>query len=252
VLTQYEREDAVLESAPEYDEVVFWFEHDLYDQLILLHHLAWLRALGERRGATRFALVCGDTYLGPLDPEAFSPLFHERKLITAGQVRFGAKAWQAFGASDPEPLASVASEDSTPLPFLPGALRRHFEDYPSVRDGLARSERQVLLAVEAGNTTPRDVFSAFTRMEECVFMGDYPFWTIVRRLATAPQAPVAVNAGSWTNHLPDGVMGLTDIGREMLAGRVDHVAVNGIDRWMGGVHLTSDGLWKWDGQRLVR
>ncbi len=33
-----------------------------------------------------------------------------------------------------------------------------------------------------------------------------------------------------------------------LAGRTDHMALNGIDRWMGGVHLT-DGRWRWDPQK---
>jgi len=33
----------------------------------------------------------------------------------------------------------------------------------------------------------------------------------------------------------------------VLAGRADQIALNGIDRWIGGVHLTGrDGGWRWD------
>ena len=40
---------------------------------------------------------------------------------------------------------------------------------------------------------------------------------------------------------------LTEAGREVLAGRRDHVALNGVDRWIGGVHLTgTDVPWRWD------
>jgi hypothetical protein len=43
---------------------------------------------------------------------------------------------------------------------------------------------------------------------------------------------------------------LTGAGRDVLAGRSDHVELNGIDRWMGGVHLTRRSLWRWDGSAL--
>ena len=33
----------------------------------------------------------------------------------------------------------------------------------------------------------------------------------------------------------------------MLDGRDDHVALNGVDRWIGGVHLTGRTVpWRWD------
>ena len=33
----------------DFDEVVFWLEHDLFDQLILLRHLHWLSTLDAAR-----------------------------------------------------------------------------------------------------------------------------------------------------------------------------------------------------------
>ncbi len=42
-LRGYREGDAVLESYARFDEVVFWFEHDLFDQLLLIRHLWWLR-----------------------------------------------------------------------------------------------------------------------------------------------------------------------------------------------------------------
>jgi len=33
----------------------------------------------------------------------------------------------------------------------------------------------------------------------------------------------------------------------VLAGEADHVALNGVDRWIGGVHLAGpDSPWRWD------
>ena len=48
--------DATLESFADYDEIVLWFEHDLFDQLLLIRHLEWFsrRDLGD----TKLMLIC--------------------------------------------------------------------------------------------------------------------------------------------------------------------------------------------------
>jgi hypothetical protein len=40
---------------------------------------------------------------------------------------------------------------------------------------------------------------------------------------------------------------LTDAGARVLAGEGDQIALNGIDRWIGGVHLQGHHVpWRWD------
>jgi hypothetical protein len=39
---------------------------------------------------------------------------------------------------------------------------------------------------------------------------------------------------------------ITGAGRDVLDGRSDWIALAGIDRWVGGVHLTGDDVWRWD------
>jgi hypothetical protein len=38
----------------------------------------------------------------------------------------------------------------------------------------------------------------------------------------------------------------TAAGLRVLQGDADHVGLNGVDRWVGGVHLGPDGRWRWD------
>jgi hypothetical protein len=45
---------------------------------------------------------------------------------------------------------------------------------------------------------------------------------------------------------------VTGTGAAVLAGRGDHIALNGIDKWLGGVQLTGAAVWRWDGSRLHR
>lgn len=57
------------------------------------------------------------------------------------------------------------------------------------------------------------------------------------------------NPGSNSQRLTGSVT-ITPAGAGVLRGREDRVAVYGIDRWMGGVHLQSGtNLWRWDDTR---
>ncbi len=39
---------------------------------------------------------------------------------------------------------------------------------------------------------------------------------------------------------------ISDVGRDVLAGARDHIAMNGLDRYLGGVHLHGHhGIWRW-------
>ena len=300
ILEGLRRWDAALDRYREYDEVVFWLEHDLFDQLLLIRHLHWLSTLNDRTSIT-FSLICIDSFpgvehftgLGPLRPEQLATLLDVRVPISERQIAVGETAWDAFCA--PEPLrlqqwlhadtaaatrsvrlqpddtAAVRSVRLQPdlgeldatrsvrlqpdlgeLPWLRGGLVRHLQDYPAFRDGLARSERQILTAVDEGALSPVSAFHATQRMEERIYMGDATFWSIMRRLAAARQPLLTITSsdGPSREMLPDAQLELTRTGREVLHGRADHVAINGIDRWMGGVHLI-DGRWRWKGQGIA-
>ena len=249
--------DEQLARYAEYEEVVFWFEHDLFDQLLLIRHLDWIATLAGDRSI--FRLICIGEFpgrpafagLGELRPDELVTLFPKRQPITDAQIALGSKLWGAFGAADPLSLAHLALDtDTSLLPYVEGALKRHLEDFPSDIDGLARSERQILTVVEQGHRTAIDAFRANARLEERVFMGDLTFFGILKRLTTG-RAPLLEHEGKWPiDAPPTGLFVLTDDGRQVLNGGVDYVTLNGIDRWMGGAHLT-DGTYRWTGSTLV-
>src|SRR5687768_14799368 len=211
-------DDARMDSWRNHEEVVFWFEHDLYDQLILVRHLDWMSRL-TNRAAVRFSLICRATYLGPLEPDRLAALFPTRTVITDDEIELGARAWQAFCAPDPKAIEEVAAGDTSALPFLAGALRRHFEEYPSAGNGLARSEQQMLDAVAAGSGTLGEAFVACGRMEERVFMGDSTFFAIARDLAGSKHPLLTLKGGATEESLPSASVALTAFGREVRAGR---------------------------------
>jgi len=244
--------DAPLERWRDYDEIVFWLEHDLFDQALLIRHLHWL---AQSADPSRFRLICIGAFpghpkfagLGELNPGELATLFPMRAPISEAEITTGEQLWEAFCAADPRPLADmVLRGDISALPFAAGALRRHLEDFPDVRTGLSRTERQILTAVAQGATDATEIFLATQQMEERIYMGDLLMWAFIRTLVDAPTPLLSHHGEFREERSPSGTFRLTEAGQAVLSGAADHIALNGIDRWLGGVHLT-DGRWRWNG-----
>ena len=75
-------------------------------------------------------------------------------------------------------------------------------------------------------------------------MGDGSFYRLMADLSVS-QHPLVKISDAPQNGL--GKVGITKTGRSVIEGRADHVALNGIDRWLGGVHLKGErAVWRWD------
>jgi RNA polymerase sigma factor (sigma-70 family) len=257
--------DAKLEAYEDYDEVVLWFEHDLFDQLLLVRHLDWFsrRSLGR----TALSLICIGEFpgfepfhgLGQLNPEQLTSLLGTREPVSDDQLALGARAWRAFTASDPLELDALVRTADTRvlLPFLAGALRRFIEDYPALATGLPRTERQILELLAAGPSTPKRLFVAEQRLEERVYMGDTTFWRRLLDLGSGVAPLVSLDVEPLDEDpppgglaLPNGTVAITEVGRAVLTGAADWIQLNGFDRWLGGVHLSAvaggDVAWRYD------
>jgi hypothetical protein len=70
------------------------------------------------------------------------------------------------------------------------------------------------------------------------------------RSLTEGRAPLLAHKGAFHDGAaPSGTFTLTDAGKAVLDRKADYIALNGIDRWMGGAHLT-DGRYRWTGARM--
>ena len=246
--------DDALASARDEDEVVLWFEHDLYDQPILVHLLHELASVAP--AGVRLTLVQVHEHpsvprfigLGQLDAAALGALFPQRIPVTEPMLALARRAVAGWTASDPRELEPLTAPDAA-LPHLGAAVRRYMAEYPSLRDGLAQSERHALEAIEGGATTARAVFAATQAAESVPWMGDLMRFARLRAMAEGA-APLVSVEGEWPG-LDEGGddprVALTEAGRRVLAGEADWLALQPQERWMGGVHLRPGGVdWRWD------
>jgi hypothetical protein len=237
--------EAARSGALRIDEIVLWFEHDLYDQLQVLQILDRL----PLDGGPTLTAVPDDDYLGYQPAARFSELFASRRAVTSSQRIAARDAWDAFRSEDPRAISDVLQRVSD-LPHLPAAFRRHLQQFPSVRNGLSRTEQQALEAVARGVSNLREAFvQANHKSEEAVFMGDAAFLVHLRALMQGPRPLVRVTTAGAVSVKAlslDDELTLTDDGRRVLAGDADRVTLCGIDRWLGGVHLRGRGpVWRW-------
>jgi hypothetical protein len=246
-------------STGEYDEVVLWFEHDLYDQLLLI------RALDALHDQQNVSLICIDRFpgvepfygLGQLNAEQLASLTDTRAPVTPDQYALAQHAWAAFGAGDPRELAQVAHLTTSSkraravLPFLGDALTRFLAEYPSVAHGLSRTEELALGALRDGPSTAGELFWTVHAREASPFMGDWGFYSILRRLAAARTPLLSIHDLTDDVDIRSLNVTITEAGRDVIEGKEDGVVLNGIDRWLGGVHLIGHDRspWRWDGWR---
>jgi hypothetical protein len=157
-------------------------------------------------------------------------------------------------ANDPQELARRAASESEGLPFLAAALGRFLEELPGIRDGLSRTERQLLQVLADGPRSPAHAFLATQELEEAPFHGDAWVFRALWELGRGDARLVETAAGAPVPQPASGERGaaelvLTPAGRRVLDGEADRVALLGLDRWVGGTHVTAAAAWRWDGER---
>src|ERR1043166_8391857 len=242
-----ERWDRGVASYADYDEVVLWFEHDLFDQLLLIRHLEWF---ARQRARPPVALICVDRFagierfkgLGQLRGEQLASLLPARQKITAEQFDLARRAWQAFRSPDPRRLDDLLATDVRALPFLEPSLRRWLQEFPAVGSGLSRSEREILSAVAEAPRSMWSLFQEAGRREQYLFPTDTSVTAHVERLSSAPHPLLAFSPESDNGDrpssplyvMPTGTVSITETGRRVLAGELDWLTLVELDRWMGG------------------
>jgi DNA-binding transcriptional MerR regulator len=247
-------------------EVVLWFEHDLYDQLQLLDILA----LAESATSKPELIVVGSfpgkpsfAGLGELTASELETLWPTREQAATATLEAAAGAWAAFAAPEPTSLAEWAVRDTAQLPYLAPALRRLLEELPAPGSGLSGTERRALEAVASGAHTPPAAFVAAQRLEEAPFLGDAWFYRALSAVGQGEARLVEVDDGtplpsppplSDSQQFARLPLRLTAAGEQTLRGDADRVELLGIDRWIGGTHVTPDNAWRWDAaaRKLVR
>jgi hypothetical protein len=257
---QLRAQEAALSAFTDHEEVVLWFEHDLFCQVQLIYLLDWFAQ--HDPGRTKLSLISigefpGIEYfrgLGQLNEEQLASLFPQRQKVSPAQLQLGSKAWQAYSSPSPADLLSLLASDLSAIPFLERALIKHLQRFPSTENGLGRIGNVGLNLIAGGYRNFRSLFPAFVSRESDYGFGDAQLYLELKQLAQASTPLLTLNS-SVTGASADAAeillsaFEVTDVGKTVLDGKEDFVRRNGIDSWLGGVHLKgTESDYRWDEQ----
>jgi hypothetical protein len=251
VSAAFAERDATLRRHTDFETIELWFEHDLYDQLQLVQLLSFFADEGRHQG---IRLVQADDFLGRQRPETILRFGERARAADEEDLDLADRVWADLAMPTPENVARRLNQQTDRLPFLEPALHRFLEELPA-RNGLSRTEATALAAIAAGATAPGRLFGLVLSKEEAAFMGDLSFSALLTDLAKAetPLIEDSVAASQTDDRIEwwkSARLALTEIGRAVLAGDADHVALNAVDRWWGGTRLNGRDVWRYDRAKM--
>lgn len=230
-----------LKTAGGFDEIVLWFEFDLFCQINLLFILHYLHTQVEQ--LPQLSLVCINQHadipvfrgMGMLSAQHFPPLLEKRVALQNSDMLLAASTWEAYSKGDPLAMEKIAHNPTGNFPFLGNALLAHLQRLPNTENGLNVIQSYFLRKLAWGEVRWYDLYGQFWREMKIFGFGDFQLDISIQRLRSA---------GMITQH--DQMLALTGLGRDVLNNEENYTDYVGLHhRWLGGIRL-ENCPWRWD------
>jgi hypothetical protein len=174
-----------------YQRIVFWVEHDSYDQFMLINALNQLELTQLELSQNKVIEIIEvnqfpgtDRFIGfgQLPSEAIRSCWQNRKVVTPKLMVQATRCWQALTLPNPSLLVSLlASDEIDCLPNMHNALKRHIQELPNDRNGLSLTQTIALQVLKNENEpiTLGSWFARYQQKEPLPFLGDVMFYGLL-------------------------------------------------------------------------
>lgn len=229
-----------LENASEYDELVLWFEFDVFCQINLLFILYYLQQLDIKLPPVSLVSinhhpeVVNFKGFGVLLPHHYPPLFEQRVQLNEADWQLALDTWNAYTRDNPATVNDMRSRPAGHLQYLAEALQAQLERLPFTGDGLNAIQRFFLQHLRMGSSPWYNAYNRFWNELKIYGFGDFQLDMITQRMRDA-----GVIEGNEQ-------MTITSLGREILNNEENYTAyAPRINHWLGGTPLHNTP-WRWD------
>jgi hypothetical protein len=147
------------------DEIVLWFEHDLFCQINMLAMVSWIK---KHRNGVKISLVCSgkedDTNklygLSELNKDYLMSLYDNRITLTSDDIEYGDYMWELFCSDSPLLLENHSRFNASQFKYLSAALATHLKRFPTIKNGLNQLENSILTEAVSSKHESQDQFIA--------------------------------------------------------------------------------------------
>ncbi len=219
-----------LKNSGSFDEVVLWFEADLFCQINLLFIIHYLKI--NLSTLPPISLVDLPHHREAAD---FPGLLEERVLLQPADIQHALDAWDAYCADTPQALETIGRMPAGNLKHLPAAIHAHLQRFPEVSSGMNALEKFFLQKLSLGRYRKYDLYIAFWDELWIYGFGDFQLDLLLLRMQRA--GVIEEDAQ---------MVGITSLGREVLANEQNYLDYVPLEhRWLGGVRMAKSSWW-WD------
>jgi len=144
-----------IEDISNYNEVVLWFEYDLFCQINLMALCTYL--LKHFRKNINYYLVCtghekGRPNLQTLSDyslEEYQTLYKEKIKLSRNNLLFAEQSWQLYVENNKEALKEFDFDHCSKFKYLQQVMQQHLQRFPK-KNGLNQIENKILEIINSG------------------------------------------------------------------------------------------------------
>ncbi|MHA2708273.1 DUF1835 domain-containing protein [Vibrio owensii] len=246
-VAQFEQANIHTLLGQQYERIVFWVEHDAYDQFMLLRGLSLLEETeGKIIEIIEFNQFPGTERFigfGQLPAEAIRSCWQHRKPVTAKLFSQAKRCWQALQTPTPQPLVNLLEQHELDcLPNIKAVMKRHLQELPHSESGFSFTQHLALQILNEQNApiSVKDWFQKYQQQEPLPTLGDVMFYALLLPLAQAENPLFTVD--SLDKNWWEQQVNINEKGRECLNGHSTFLQ----DYWVGGIHNQANRRWAWN------
>lgn len=170
------------------DQIILWFEYDLFCQINMIAVISWLKT---HRKYAQISLVCSGKEdetdklyaLNELSDDKLRELYKNKVALGQDDIEYADYVWQLYCSDNPIRLENLADFGNYKFDYLADAITAHLHRFPTIKNGLNAMENNILY--QAFDKKPEDKKALLRTMlqnQGLLGFGDTQYQRAIQRL----------------------------------------------------------------------
>ncbi|MCF8714389.1 DUF1835 domain-containing protein [Joostella atrarenae] len=168
------------------EEIVLWFDSDLFCQVNMIAVISWLKK--NRKEAAIFLAYPDDNIdslngLSTLSNDKLKEVYENKVLLSKDDIEYGDYIWQLYCENNPIRLQNAIKQNKSQLIFLSEAMEAHIHRFPSLKNGLNELENLMLQkSIDTKLASKEEIVNEMLRSQGIYGFGDMQFTKMANNL----------------------------------------------------------------------